>query len=194
MPISCAYSTSLFPPALSCCPAARLALVFDAAVTTDNPARIPAPLRIMTEAAKPKSTSSSSSGTLPGSEPAPIVGDKSSFAQTHPNLQRTISRDVPVNYFSPDGDLQRTLSRQQSGWSTHTQDPNADDFDYEKHVRHLLRRAEESGIKQRDLGGSSLLCLFFRSHVESADLGVSQSHSRTLLSPAKAVAYCTAPR
>ncbi|KAJ8294266.1 Brefeldin A resistance protein [Rhodotorula toruloides] len=106
----------------------------------------------MTEAAKPKSTSSSSSGTLPGSEPAPIVGDKSSFAQTHPNLQRTISRDVPVNYFSPDGDLQRTLSRQQSGWSTHTQDPNADDFDYEKHVRHLLRRAEESGIKQRDLG------------------------------------------
>lgn len=171
--------TSLFPPGLSCCPATRFDLVFDTAITANNPARRQHPRIPMTEAAKPKSSSSSSSGTLPGSEPAPVVGDKSSFAQTHPNLQRTISRDVPVNYFSPDGDLQRTLSRQQSGWSTHTQDPNAEDFDYEKHVRHLLRRAEESGIKQRALGGMSLLCLFFRSHVESADPSVLQSPSRT---------------
>lgn len=134
------------------------------------------------ETAKPPkspSSSSSGSGTLPGSEPAPVFGDKPSFAQTHNGVQRTISRDVPVNYFSPDGELQRTLSRHVSAWSTSTQDPNSDDFDFEKHVRHLLRRAEQEGVKQRDLGGSSPPPRSFGLSVIYADLAFFQSLSRT---------------
>ncbi|GAA5915070.1 hypothetical protein JCM6882_006773, partial [Rhodosporidiobolus microsporus] len=71
-------------------------------------------------------------------------------------LSRTASRMARhenLGYFSPDGELQRSLSRQQSGnTSLHTQDPLADNFDFEKHLKHLLRKADKNGVKMRDLG------------------------------------------
>ncbi|GAA5925123.1 hypothetical protein JCM10213_000539 [Rhodosporidiobolus nylandii] len=73
-------------------------------------------------------------------------------------LSRTVSRETrheDINFFSPGGELQEAVSRSRTGQSngtTHTQDPLAEDFDFEKHLKHLLRKADKNGVKLRELG------------------------------------------
>ncbi|GAA5839263.1 hypothetical protein JCM11251_006022 [Rhodosporidiobolus azoricus] len=93
-----------------------------------------------------------------GSDLNGTAGDKTNSSPSRnesSGLSRTTSRRSrhDVNYFSPDGELQRSVSRQQTGnTSLYTQDPLGDDFDFEKHLKHLLRKADKNGVKMRDLG------------------------------------------
>lgn len=61
---------------------------------------------------------------------------------------------VDLHHFDREGhnELERRLSRVQSNFSTRTQDPTADDFDYEQHLRHVLRKRDANGVLSRDLG------------------------------------------
>ncbi|TNY24740.1 putative SNQ2-ABC transporter [Rhodotorula diobovata] len=104
----------------------------------------------------PHSLASSSNGTqVSDSSPVHTTGHK---IDERPKVERTISRQArheDIAFFSPDGDLQRSVSRQQTGnshWSTATQDVMADDFDFEKHLKHILRKADKNGVSRRDLG------------------------------------------
>ncbi|GAA5921798.1 hypothetical protein JCM3775_001825 [Rhodotorula graminis] len=118
--------------------------------------------------AKPRtspSSSSSSNGTQV-SDSAPL--DLAAAKSGPPLLARTTSRPArheDIAYFDPSGELQRSVSRQQtdplpssatcsanSQWSTATQDATADDFDFEKHLKHILRKADKNGVNRRDLG------------------------------------------
>lgn len=102
------------------------------------------------------STTSSSDQTRTAEQPVAVSADKSGFSADHGHITRTVShKGVPIEYFAGDGELQRQVSRQDSRWSTHTQDPNADDFDFEKQLRHLLRKADKEGVKRRECGGES---------------------------------------
>ncbi|BGP40430.1 ATP-binding cassette transporter snq2 [Rhodotorula kratochvilovae] len=105
----------------------------------------------------PRSSASSSDGTQVSDAPIQPNTTKNDDA---PALGRTVSRQTrheDIRFFSPDGELHRTVSRQQSSganshWSTATQDPTADDFDFEKHLKHILRKADKNGVVRRDLG------------------------------------------
>ncbi|GAA6000108.1 hypothetical protein JCM10207_006055 [Rhodosporidiobolus poonsookiae] len=102
--------------------------------------------------------SASSSSQTRYNEPSGVTTDKAankSGSEGQPELSRTASRQTrheDIHFFSPDGELQRTVSRQKSGQTTHTQDPLADDFDFSMHLRHLLNKADKNGVKTRELG------------------------------------------
>ncbi|GAA5983374.1 hypothetical protein JCM10908_000258 [Rhodotorula pacifica] len=107
---------------------------------------------LSTGARTPPSRSSSGETRL-NEQPVAVPADKSGFSADHGQITRTVShKAVPVEYFAGTGELQRQVSRQNTAISTHTQDPNADDFDFEKHLRHILRKADQEGVKRRDLG------------------------------------------
>ncbi|GAA6060988.1 hypothetical protein JCM10212_000674 [Sporobolomyces blumeae] len=77
------------------------------------------------------------------------------FGSTAPTSETTAPNNkskTRLDHFSPDGELQRTVSRQESRFSTHTQDPMADDFDFEKHLKHILRKVDDEGIATREIG------------------------------------------
>lgn len=116
------------------------------------------------------STSSSSDQTRAEHQPVAVPVEKSGFSADHHHITRTVShKNVPVEYFSGDGELQRQVSRQGTGVSTHTQDPTSDDFDFEKQLRHLLRKADDQGVKRRELGGESTILVASLSFPISAD-------------------------
>ncbi|GAA5975740.1 hypothetical protein JCM11641_005856 [Rhodosporidiobolus odoratus] len=106
---------------------------------------------------KPPSSASGSSsdGTRTAELTPPMAGKSHKDAAP---LSRTISRQTrheDINFFSPDGQLQREVSRQQTSrtnQTTHTQDPTADDFDFEQHLKHLLKKAGRENVKMRELG------------------------------------------
>ncbi|GAA5913660.1 hypothetical protein JCM5296_007276 [Sporobolomyces johnsonii] len=101
---------------------------------------------------KPASSASSSTGTRI-SESTPVEASKhDQIFNQNPVTGHT--GNVPVDFFSEsDGDLRRTLSRQESRWSTKTQhDVFADDFDFEAHLKHLLRKVDRDGVKRREIG------------------------------------------
>ncbi|KAI5479965.1 hypothetical protein MNV49_002255 [Pseudohyphozyma bogoriensis] len=58
---------------------------------------------------------------------------------------------VPTDFFDSEG-LARRLSRTYSTLSTHTQDPSSEDFSYEKHLRHIIRKSDKEGVLRRELG------------------------------------------
>lgn len=102
----------------------------------------------------PASSASSSDETRisPAAQP-------STFAKGHDEVFGSAPTRVPTNrsktrldHFSQDGELQRTISRQESRYSTHTQDPFGDDFDFEKHLKHILRKVDNEGIATREIG------------------------------------------
>lgn len=94
----------------------------------------------------------------------------------NPNFSKPIETEhVSLKHFDNEGhdELSRRLSRTQSrasAFSTHTQvspsslsnvfrlltialqDPTAEDFDYEQHLRHVLRKGEREGVLRRELG------------------------------------------
>lgn len=112
-----------------------------------------------TGAKTPPSRSSSGETRLNEHQQTEVPQEKSGFSAGHHHITRTVShKSVPVTYFAGDGELQREVTRQDTGISTHTQDPNADDFDFEQHLRHILRKADKEGVKRRDLGGQSSFC------------------------------------
>ncbi|GAA6001439.1 uncharacterized protein JCM10292_006254 [Rhodotorula paludigena] len=102
------------------------------------------------------SSSASSSGDTRIADPSP---GSTGFSAGH-GLTRTVSRKAkhePIAYFDGDGELQREVSRQQSSGARSqstvgTQDPMDDDFDFEKHLKHILRKADKNGVQRRDLG------------------------------------------
>ncbi|GAA6016702.1 hypothetical protein JCM11491_000212 [Sporobolomyces phaffii] len=66
---------------------------------------------------------------------------------SHANRSKT-----RLDHFSPDGELQRTVSRQESRLTTTTQDPFQEDFDFEKHLKQILRKVDDKGVATRQLG------------------------------------------
>jgi len=58
-----------------------------------------------------------------------------------------------LDHFSPDGELERTVSRQESRMTNTTQDPFQDDFDFEKHLKQILRKVDDKGVATREVGG-----------------------------------------
>lgn len=131
-----------------------------------------------TGAKTPPSRSSSGETRLNEHQQTEVPQEKSGFSAGHNHITRTVShKSVPVTYFAGDGELQRQVTRQETGISTHTQDPNADDFDFEQHLRHILRKADKEGVKRRDLGGQSSFSFLF-----STRLPVSRC-ARTIAEP-----------
>ena len=112
-----------------------------------------------TGAKTPPSRSSSGETRLNEHQQTEVPQEKSGFSAGHHHITRTVShKSIPVTYFAGDGELQRQVTRQETGISTH---PNADDFDFEQHLRHILRKADKEGVKRRNLGGQSSSSLFF---------------------------------
>jgi hypothetical protein len=94
-------------------------------------------------------SSLSSDETRAATTPAEPAQDKIAEASTHGP-----TRHEDLDFFDKAGheELSRRLSRTQSRLSTHTQDPAAADFDYEQHLKHILRKGEKNGVLRRDLG------------------------------------------
>ncbi|SCZ91970.1 BZ3500_MvSof-1268-A1-R1_Chr5-3g08254 [Microbotryum saponariae] len=87
----------------------------------------------------------------PGNLAAPLktVGERNELQRT-----TTATRHEQFNYFDREGaaELERRLSRIQSSYSTTTQDPTAEDFDFETHLKHLIRKADSQGLQRREIG------------------------------------------
>ncbi|GAA5967234.1 hypothetical protein JCM3765_001744 [Sporobolomyces pararoseus] len=109
---------------------------------------------------KPPASSASSSSddqtrihATEASEPKGFVSEhdrvfgSSTTAEAPSNRSKT-----RLDYFSPDGELQRTVSRQESRFSNTTQDPFQDGFDFEKHLKQILRKVDDKGVATRQLG------------------------------------------
>jgi hypothetical protein len=61
---------------------------------------------------------------------------------------------VDVNHFVQDESIYKTLTRTATHLSTHSQDPEAEEYDFAAHLQHVLRKSEENGILRRETGVS----------------------------------------
>ncbi|KAM0791176.1 hypothetical protein ACM66B_005660 [Microbotryomycetes sp. NB124-2] len=69
-------------------------------------------------------------------------------------LNKTSSRPSIYHFMDEQGhqELSRRLSRTYSRLSTHTQDPNSDEFDFKQHLQHALKKGDAHGVVRRTLG------------------------------------------
>lgn len=110
---------------------------------------------------KPPASSASSSSDDQTRIHATEASESKGFASEHDRVfGSSTTAEAPTNrsktrldYFSPDGELQRTVSRQESRFSNTTQDPFQDGFDFEKHLKQILRKVDDKGVATRQLGG-----------------------------------------